>query len=458
MITVGVMTGNSLDAVDAVLTGFDGGRICDLNAATLPYPPRLRDGFLTLRRQIADHGGDVAFLRGNEFFNAVSDEYTRLVARAVDALLSGSDVRKADVAAIGWHGQTLDHFPPSVAGNRPPYTLQTADAGRLAALTGLPVIYDFRSDDLLNGGEGAPLAPTHNRHIAADLRERGVFPVAFCNAGNTGNIAVVSRRTDGEDATFGWDAGPFNHFADMLTRQNTGDACDVDGGHGTNGRVVPELLEKLFDSVARTADGENFFEKQPPKSSDPARYAKDLNGFSAEYGFENTLRTVEYLAAYAFFATLSFIPETVVFPKAFLLFGGGWKNPLCLNDFKGLFDGQGVVLPRHAAAFARTRDRCAVPPAIGFSTEYGYDGTYMEARIFADMARCRITGEPFSFPQSTGAKSPTVAGIYALPPDARDCLLPRLFNRYGTRDLIPNPAHPDVFSRAAKDSSRQSTP
>lgn len=455
MITVGVMTGNSLDAVDAVLTEFDGGRIRDLNAVTVPYPRRLRDEFLILRRQIAEHEGDVAFLHGNDFFIGVSNEYTRLVARAVNSLCAGLSFPKSDIAAIGWHGQTLDHFPPSVAGNRAPYTLQTADAEQLAALTGLPVIYDFRSDDILNGGEGAPLAPAHNRHIAADLRAKGVFPVAFCNAGNTGNIAVVSRFEDGSDATIGWDAGPFNHFADMLARQNTRDACDIDGKHGAKGRVVPELLEKLFVSVARTADGDNFLEKHPPKSSDPARYAKDLNGFCAEYGFENTLRTVEYLAAYAFFATLSFIPETVEFPKAFLLFGGGWKNPLCLSDFKGLFDGRGVVLPRHAAAFAKTRDRLAAPPAIGISARYGYDGTYMEARIFADMARCRITGEPFSFPQSTGAKSPTVAGVYVLPPDVKDCLLLKLFNRFGTKDLIPNPARPAVFSRAAKDSRRQ---
>ena len=448
MITVGVMTGNSLDAVDAVLTRFDGGRMADLAACSLPYPAELRNGFLTLRERIARHGYDVSFLKNDNPFTVVLKSCTDLVAETVNTLCRGFD--KSEIAAIGLHGQTCGHFPPSVAGDAAPYTLQVFDPARLAALTDLPVIYDFRSDDMANGGEGAPLAPIHNAHIAADLKEKGLFPVAFCNAGNTGNIAVVSETADGKSVTVGWDAGPFNHFADTLSRFGANEPCDLNGRFGARGRIVPELLADLFDTAAVTGNGENFYLLPPPKSSDPSWYRIDAADVCARFGFENALRTVEYLGAYGFMTALSMIGENVKMPQSFLLFGGGWKNPLALNDFKDLLNGKGIVLPRHADVFARVRARFSRPPAVDFSDRYGYSGTYMEARIFADMARCRITGEPFSFPETTGCKSPTVAGIYALPP-AGAPLLDGLFEQYGTKDLIPNPP-PRLFSRAAKES------
>lgn len=446
MITVGVMTGNSLDAVDAVLTRFDGIRMTDPAACSLPYPAELRNGFLMLRERIARREYDVSFLKNDDFFASVLNRYTDLVAETVNTLCRGFD--KAEIAAIGLHGQTCGHFPPSVAGNAAPYTLQVFDPARLAALAGLPVIYDFRSDDMANGGEGAPLAPIHNAHIAADLKEKGLFPVAFCNAGNTGNIAVISETAGGKSITAGWDTGPFNHFADALTRFGVNEPCDWNGRFGGRGRIVPELLDELFDTAAVTGNGENFYLLPPPKSSDPDWYRLNAADICTRFGFENALRTVEYLGAYGFMTALSMIGENVEMPQSFLLFGGGWKNPLVLKDFTALINGESFVLPRHAKAFARVRSRFPRPPAVDFSDRYGYSGTYMEARIFADMARCRITGEPFSFPETTGCKSPTVAGIYVLPP-AGAPLLDGLFERYGTKSLIPNPP-PRLFSRAAK--------
>lgn len=101
----------------------------------------------------------------------------------------------------------LRSFPPSIAGGEPAYTVQVGNAGLLADLTGIPVICDFRSDDIMAGGEGAPLAPVHNLHIAGDLRNKGVFPVAFCNAGNTGNISVITEDKDGKNVVRGWESG-----------------------------------------------------------------------------------------------------------------------------------------------------------------------------------------------------------------------------------------------------------
>ena len=301
----------------------------------------------------------------------------------------------------------------------------------------------------MNGGEGAPLAPVHNRHLCADLKRKGVFPVAFCNAGNTGNIAVVSENDDGKETVIGWDIGPFNHFADLLIRLKTGTSCDFNGEYGKKGKIVSELLSDLFDTVAVTNENENFYLRKPPKSSDPSWYRLDAKAVCAKYGFENVLRTVEYLSAYGFIHSLSFIPENVRTPRAFLLFGGGWKNPLIRNDFQDLLNGNGIVLERHKALFEKILSRFETSPEIDFSDRFGYSGEYMEARIFADLAYCRITGEPFTFPETTGCKTPTVAGIYILPETGRRYLLNDLFDRYQTADLIPN-AWDKKYNRAAK--------
>ena len=443
------MTGNSLDAVDAVLTLFDGERIDDIAAHSIDYPPELTRRFLLLRERLKECRGETACLENNPFFDETVTAYTNLVAQSVNELCAKAGVDKSEIAAIGLHGQTCDHFPPSVAGGEEPYTLQIADAPLLANKTDIPVIYDFRSDDIMNGGEGAPLAPVHNRHLCADLKQKGVFPVAFCNAGNTGNIAVVSENGDGRETVSGWDIGPFNHFADLLVRSQKGKSCDFNGEYGKKGEIVPELLPVLFDTVAVTSENKNFYLQKPPKSSDPSWYKLDIENVCAKHGFENALRTVEYLSAYGFVHSLSFIPENVRMPHAFLLFGGGWKNPLIKKDFQDLLNGKGFIPEKHRALFEKILSRFEQSPEVCFSDRFGYSGEYMEARIFADMARCRITGEPFSFPETTGCGTPTVAGIYILPETGRKYLLEDLLKTYQTAGATAD-GWRKKYNRAAK--------
>ena len=447
--TIGIMTGNSLDGVDVVLTKFDNGKITDLAAHTIKYPEKLTKDMILLRSELTAHHAETDWMDGSVFFQKTVADYTLLVAETVNALCQKFGIDKSEIAAIGLHGQTCDHFPPSIAGKEAPYTLQIADAALLAKETNIPVIYDFRSDDLMNGGEAAPLAPVHNRHLSADLKQKNVFPVAFCNAGNTGNIAVISENIDGKETVAGWDIGPFNHFADMLVRLKKNEPCDRDGVYGKNGEIIPELLSELFDSVAVTNENKNFYLQAPPKSSDPSWYKLDIENICSEYGFENALRTVEYLSAYTYVHTLSHVPEKTRMPHTFLLFGGGWKNPLIKQDFQNLLNGEGIVLERHKALFSKIISRFEKTPLVNFSDNFGYSGEYMEARIFADMAYCRIIGEPFSYPETTGCKKPTVAGIYVLPQTGKSYLLNDLFNHYKTTDLIDNDWH-KKYNRAAK--------
>ena len=197
---IGIMTGNSLDAVDAVLTEFRGNAMQDVCGHSKTIPTALSNSFRQLKFMLSQNGCDIRSIAEDSEFNfkKLHDQYVSLVAQTVEEMLKDNHIAKDSIDLIGFHGQTCAHCPPSIAQSRDPgqiYTLQIGSGQMLADLTGIPVAFDFRSDDLMNLGEAAPLAPVHNQHITRDLQHKDVFPVAFCNGGNTGNVAVISKNT-----------------------------------------------------------------------------------------------------------------------------------------------------------------------------------------------------------------------------------------------------------------------
>ncbi len=415
---IGIMTGNSLDAVDAVLTEFRGNAMQDVCGHSKTIPTPLSNSFRQLKFMLSQNGCDIRSIAEDSEFNfkKLHDQYVSLVAQTVEEMLKDNHIAKDSIDLIGFHGQTCAHCPPSIAQSRDPgqiYTLQIGSGQMLADLTGIPVAFDFRSDDLMNLGEAAPLAPVHNQHITRDLQHKDVFPVAFCNGGNTGNVAVISKdKITGAETVMGWDVGPFNHFIDMLMREEKGIPCDLDGETGKRGKINYRLLRSLFEKAVQTHNRENFIMMPPPKSSDPGWYKAIPELFDTDISLEDRVRTAEFFSAYIFAYNLSLIPEHLDLPKYFLVFGGGWLNPIVLSDFKNLLAGKAEVLPEHQEVFNKIFNPA---PIVEWSDRYGYNGKYMEARIFADMAKCKLTGEPFSFPETTGCLKPTIGGIIAKP-------------------------------------------
>ncbi|HET8845112.1 MAG TPA: anhydro-N-acetylmuramic acid kinase, partial [Ktedonobacteraceae bacterium] len=296
--------------------------------------------------------------------------------------------------------------------------------------TGITTIYDFRSDDLMQGGEGAPLAPMHNRHIAEQLREEGYVPMTFINAGNTSNIAHVTEDGDGKLVTVGWDAGPCNHFPDLLMQTEGEMQCDRDGNIGKKGRINRDLLRELFAHAATTPHKANFLDKKPPKSSDPQWYRAPDMLLDKTLPFEDRLRTAEYFSAYLLFHSLGYTDRKIELPFRFALFGGGWNNPIIREHFSALLKGDfssSPVLAEHKGCFEALHQRLQGKQLIVSGSEtYGFDGQAMEARIFADMARCRIIGEPFTTPHITGGEREVVCGIIRYPSGTIEKATPNL--------------------------------
>lgn len=433
LFAVGVMTGNSLDGVDVVLTRFSAdGEIEDLACHGIDLEEEFSSRLRAVRTAINQANGDMNLAVegfGKQQFLELHRDYLARIASTIVQLQHKAATklgRDVDIDVIGLHGQTCAHLPPSVAKSSDPaavYTVQIGNGQELADAIGIPVVFDFRSDDVMNGGEGAPLAPMHHFHLATSARKKDQFPLAFCNAGNTGNVTVISQYANGEVALLGWDTGPFNNYPDHLMQTEQGRQCDLDGAFGKTGRVDVDLLRLLFDKAVVTSSGDNFLLRTPPKSSDPQWYLilPELLGQAVGNGeslpFNDRLRTAEYFSAYAFVHSMTLLPDSIAIPRFYALSGGGWRNPVSREHFEGLLQGRfdkNPVLSEHEAAFKRLHEK-EKSPVVDFSEKFGYDSKAMEARIFADAAVCRIAGTAFTTPGTTGCRTDTVCGVIRFP-------------------------------------------
>jgi anhydro-N-acetylmuramic acid kinase len=464
---LGVMTGNSLDAVDTVITTFtpEGG-IQDAQHYSSAFPSELADQIRSFKEALRQCDGDVGEaekkLSPLPSLSAIHEHYMKTVGEAclatiVTARTMRTIGREQTPDLVGFHGQTCAHLPPSLAQqhNVTPYTVQMGDGQTLANILNIPVAYDFRSDDIMNGGEGAPLAPMHHLHLALRTKSQGAFPIAFINAGNTGNISVITNRLGKKDpSVLGWDTGPFNHFPDLLARREAGIPHDTNGEIGLPGSVNETLLRMLFERSAVTRDGENFLTQPPPRSSDPQWYRElpELMGSAPVDGkvlpLSDRMRTAEYFSAYITMYALSFVPADCEFPHFYGLCGGGWKNPVTTSHFRFLMrrsPGQ-VILQEHEEAYEGVIARLGKrKPTVESSSAFGFDPNSMEARIFADAAARLVWDEPFSQPSVTGVAKPTICGRIRFPTgrDPKDFVVGRYMAEHGTllerqsaRDLL----------------------
>jgi len=351
---IGLMSGTSLDGVDAAWIETDGERVARFGPAlTLPYDPGLRGDLRRLLDLAPNLVADDPFL---------TDVVARLTARHAEAVAAIG--QPADL--IGMHGQTILHQP---ARRR---TWQVGDAAELARRAGLPVVHDFRSADVTAGGQGAPLAPIYHAALAADLAR----PIAVLNIGGVANVTWIGA----DGALLACDTGPGNGPLDDWVARHTGAAFDIDGALAAAGRPDLDVLASLLMHP--------FFDRQAPKSLDRLDFSRVLatSGLTSLSAADGAATLVAFAARAVGRAPL---PSP---PTRWLVTGGGRHN---------------------RAIMAALRTLLGVP--VDAVETVGWDGDGLEAQCFAFLAARAQRGLPLSFPGTTGVAHPTCGGRLTRP-------------------------------------------
>lgn len=367
---VGLMSGTSMDAVDAALIdiSIDGLNLLRYRQYAYPKPIVVQLREARCRDLNLDQVAQLDVCVGSFF------------GEACMRLLEEAEVDPLAVTAIGSHGQTLRHRPDAT----PPYTLQVGDPNRIAQITGISTVSDFRRMDMALGGQGAPLTPAfHQACFGVDQASRVVL-----NIGGIANITILPREPGA--AVQGFDTGPGNALMDDWIRRHKGAPMDLDGRWAASGRVEPRLLSVLLDDP--------YLALMPPKSIcrgyfdlawlerhlaslQPVSPA-DVQATLLEYTAETIARAVERFAGDA---------------REVLVCGGGCHN-------RRLMDVLAARLPTYH---------------VKSTADVGMDPDAVEAAAFAWLAWRRLQELPGSLPSVTGARGPAILGaVYEPPPPA----------------------------------------
>ncbi len=356
------MSGTSIDGIDAGLIDFSDGKISLIDFHYQPFYPQLRK-----RIHDISQPDQPILLRD---YGHLDSHLGQLFAEAALALLTKANIPPSQIKAIGSHGQTVYHDPIAEHG----FSLQIGDPNRIAQITGITTIADFRRRDIAAGGQGAPLVPAFHQAIFA---ESGV-PITVVNIGGIANITIM----DG-DNVLGFDTGPGNTLMDIWCQQHLNQAYDRNGDWATSGQVNSELL--------KTFANDKYFRLPPPKSTGKEHFSavwleQKLKHFS-NLKAEDTQATLCQLTADSI---TNAINQHAPNNKLTLICGGGAHNKRLIKSLE-----QNLNAPLLSTA------------------SRGIDPDHVEAIAFAWLARQTLNGLPGNLCRVTGADSTVIlGGIY----------------------------------------------
>lgn len=357
---VGLMSGTSMDAVDAALLSFDGERPTLHVACASPLPEELRGAL----RELA-----LGATTDLDTLGALDQRVGRCFGDAALALLQRAGVSPSDIHAIGSHGQTIRHRPDGPT----PFTLQIGDPATIAERTGITTVADFRRRDMAAGGQGAPLVPPFHAWLLAGHPGRH----AVLNLGGIANLSLV----DGGRLLGGFDTGPACTLLDAWARRHLACACDRGGSWAASGQIIDALLERML--------AEPYLGVRPPKSTGLERFNlawvdRQLQGL-APAAPADVMSTLAEFTAHSVVAALErWFPGC----ERVWLCGGGTRNSDLVQRLTGL------------------------RPALGWDTTEGLGlaPDWMEAAAFAWLAARRLAGQPGNAPVVTGARHEVLLG------------------------------------------------
>lgn len=367
---IGLMSGTSMDSIDAALVTFTDKQVRLESTHEHPIPNELRQLLLRL----CEPGDNEIELMG-----AADRWLGQLFAAATNQLLANNNIPASEVVAIGSHGQTIRHRPPSdQTPAREAFTLQIGDANTIAALTGITTVTDFRRRDVALGGQGAPLAPAFHRAVFASPDE----PRAVINVGGIANITALNPV----GGILGFDCGPGNVLMDTWVAKNQGKPYD-DGGHwARTGQVHAPLLKKLL--------AEPYLKLSAPKST-----GREL--FNRPWLDAHLSQLLEPVSPPDVQATLlEYTAQTIRLgleqtsfePTAMYMCGGGAHNSALLDRLAALLH----------------------PCKVDTTQALGIAPGWVEAAAFAWLARQTLKGQAGNARAVTGASKEAILGaVYA---------------------------------------------
>ncbi|WP_404400247.1 anhydro-N-acetylmuramic acid kinase [Idiomarina seosinensis] len=368
---IGVMSGTSVDAVDAVLCRINNQGALQLEgfySTVIPLPLKKR-----LQQAMTDKPQSLTQ------FKQLEADYSRQVSDTINTLLHHQSIDSKDITAAGCHGQTLWHFPPSRANTNAPFSLQLLNAAQVSMQTGISIISDFRQKDIAAGGEGAPLVPAFHHHLLEATPDNRK---AVLNLGGIANITLLNGQ---QDEVLGFDTGPANTLLDSWYRSHysSGD-YDEDGKIAASGSINQPLLSRLL--------GEPYFTKQAPKSTgrelfNPIWLSSRLAGDERP---QDVMATLIELTAITCIAGIRSLTDNI---SEVIACGGGVNNGALMSALRGQLQQQfGQVIP------------------LRTTLEYGIDPQRVEAMAFAWFAWCYEHKKPANLPAVTGARCPVILG------------------------------------------------
>jgi len=354
---LGLMSGTSADGIDAALVQTDGVKITGFGPTHyVPYSD-------TLQRQILKAYGRPP--GPEEMF--LEQEITEQHANVVVALLKKTGLKAAQIDLIGFHGQTLFHKPPRVKGEKGE-TYIVGNGPLLAKLTGIPVVDQFRLNDVAHGGQGAPFVPLFHQALAKDLPK----PLGVVNIGGVANITWIGTQ---ESELLAFDTGPGNGLIDDWVRANTDLPWDEGGKIAAKGFINDKMLTRWLSHP--------YFSQKPPKSLDRGTFRACLEDVTS-ISFEDGIATLTAFTAASLAKALDHLPQA---PSLWLVAGGGAHNPTLLKMMGG-----------------------KLKAPIQKASKIGWNGNALEAQAFGFLAVRSLRGLPLSLPGTTGVPFPLTGG------------------------------------------------
>lgn len=395
---IGLMSGTSLDGIDAALLQSDGRRqLKILGHYQKPYSAALRK---KLQQSLRDAQKIVNPQDRPGNLSALEKELTLCHADAVHALLRRQNMNSADIDLIGFHGQTVLHHPPSAKaaetkiigaleniGSLPSeqgFTVQLGDGALLAQKTGIATIADMRGNDMRYGGNGAPLVPVYHRALAAKLKNKRLFPLVFVNIGGIANCTYVGETGNKQEPELiACDCGPGNALLDQWTELHTGQFFDKGGQAAMNGKIIEKLVKAyadlpVFQEKHRSFDRNDF----PPLHIFLKNYPQ------MRVSFEDGAASLAFITAQYIMCSFMQFPSL---PKTAIISGGGVKNGAVMANLQHMAEQKHIKIMK--------------------AENLGMDSEFMEAEAWAYLAIRSFYHLPLTYPATTGCRKAVSGGI-----------------------------------------------